>query len=300
MLKLWIMILVAAAVIAPGAVQGAASDDDDPGDAGEERVGVLESQDTESDDDTSGEATNEENGGPEAAARKVFEALKEQDTDVLLDLIDFRKMYDKTPPEERTRLRYKDFETIQRGRLTAAFHENRQEGLDYEILGAVTYITVRVKPDADAEWEEIEVPIRNVDGTWKVSSEWILEALAGSGAEETARRILEGVKNGDRKPLMEHLDLKGLYEMQVPEELREETSYEDFEKEFFSFVEDSDPPEGFDYEILGSEKKGDLVIVTVRIKEDEDADWEQEEMEFKRMVGKWKITAEGMQKMMDD
>ena len=127
-------------------------------------------------------------------------------------------------------------------------------------------------------------------------------AGGGGGAESAAKDILEGVKKGDSKALIDHLDLKGMYEAQVPEEAREQMTYEKFEKLFTQGVaeEANKPaPEGFDYKILGSEVKGDATIVKVSVKEDKDAEWEESEVEFKKIDGKWKITAEGMQKLIE-
>ncbi len=121
---------------------------------------------------------------------------------------------------------------------------------------------------------------------------------AGGGAEGAAKKILEGIKKGDNSVIFDHVDLKGFYEASVPEAQREEFPFEKFEKMMREAAEkEKEVPEGFEYEILGSEVKGDVTIVKVKVKENKDAEWEEQEVPFKQIDGKWKITAEGFQKL---
>ncbi len=124
-------------------------------------------------------------------------------------------------------------------------------------------------------------------------------AGGGGGAESAAKEILEGVKKGDANPMLDRLDIKGMYDA-MSEAERGGMSYEDFEKMVREGAEQApEAPEGFDYKILSSEVKGDATIVKVSIKEDKDAEWEESDVEFKKIDGKWKITADGMQKLME-
>lgn len=124
---------------------------------------------------------------------------------------------------------------------------------------------------------------------------------AASGAESAAKAMLVGFSKGDYGTFLDHVDLKGIYEEMVPEDAREELSYEDFEEQFRGgMAEAPAAPEGWDYKIIGSEKKGDVTIVTVRIKEDASAEWEESKVPFKKIDGKWKITAEGLTELMEE
>ena len=108
------------------------------------------------------------------------------------------------------------------------------------------------------------------------------------------------VKKGDKSVVYDYVDLKGMYD-NTPEEKRDGMSFEQFEKMIREAPkpegEDEKAPEGFDYKILGSEVKDDVTIVKVKVKENEDAEWEEHEVLFKKIDGKWKITAEGIEKL---
>jgi len=124
---------------------------------------------------------------------------------------------------------------------------------------------------------------------------------AATGAEGAAKAMLEGFSKGDYGTFLDHVDLKSVYEEMVPEEAREQMTYEAFEEQFRSgMAEAPEAPEGWEYKIVGSKKDGDTTIVTVRIKEDADSEWEESKVPFKMIDGKWKITAEGMKQLMED
>jgi hypothetical protein len=119
--------------------------------------------------------------------------------------------------------------------------------------------------------------------------------VGGGGAEGAAKDILEGVKKGDSSVLLDYLDLKGMYEQQVPEEAREQMTFEQFEQQMRDALgKEKEAPEGFEYEILGSEVKDDVTLVKVKVKEDKDADWEQHEVPFRKIDGKWKVKFEDL------
>jgi hypothetical protein len=45
-----------------------------------------------------------------------------------------------------------------------------------------------------------------------------------------------------------------------------------------------------EYEVLGSEVKGDVTIVKVRLKDYGTPEWEEHEWHFKKIDGKWKTS----------
>ena len=57
-------------------------------------------------------------------------------------------------------------------------------------------------------------------------------AAVSGGPEATAKAMLDGFKKGDRQAFLDGLDLKGIYEMMVPEEDRAEMSYDEFAAEY--------------------------------------------------------------------
>lgn len=125
----------------------------------------------------------------------------------------------------------------------------------------------------------------------------------GGGAEGAAKNILEGVKKGDASALLEHLDLKSMYE-ELPEMAREQMTYEEFEKMTREAMEtaagEEDPPEGFEYKILSSEVKDDATIVKIQVKEDKDAEWKDYDVPFKKIDGKWKVSAKDLMALSGD
>ena len=44
---------------------------------------------------------------------------------------------------------------------------------------------------------------------------------AGGGVEAAAKKMLDATKTGDADVILDHLDLKGMYEANVPEDQRE-------------------------------------------------------------------------------
>jgi len=121
-----------------------------------------------------------------------------------------------------------------------------------------------------------------------------------TGAEAAAKAMLEGFSKGDYGTFLDHVDLKGIYEG-LPEEAHEQMTYEAFEEQFRGgMAEAPEAPEGWEYKIVGSKKEGDTTIVTVRIKEDANAEWDESKVPFKKIDGKWKITAEGMNQLMEE
>lgn len=118
---------------------------------------------------------------------------------------------------------------------------------------------------------------------------------AGGGAKATAKKILEAGKTGDADVILDHLDLKGMYEAQVPEGMREQMKYEDFEKKMREGIKKNVKKNpDLEYEIISVEEEGDTATVTVKTKMNKDAEWEEAKVPLKKIDGKWKITMEGL------
>jgi hypothetical protein len=123
--------------------------------------------------------------------------------------------------------------------------------------------------------------------------------VAASGVEAAVHEMMDAFKKGDPDPFLKHLDLEGIYQLMLTEEQRAETSLEDFKTQMREgMLQAGAPPDGFDYKIVGTKKQGDAMIVTISVKERAESDWDESEVEFKKMDGIWKITGEGFQKMM--
>ena len=258
--------------------------------------------------------------GAEKQAVELLEAMKQGDAHAFLRLLDLMTLYKEHRREGDEETTFWDFVTSARRAVKAEFGDAPAEGFDYRIVGseakgAETIVTVTVRPANDAEWQEHQLPFARKNGRWKITAEGMKAFDFGFGARgpigrghgtavEAMKSILEGVKKGDASALLDHLDLKGMYEQTMPEQVREMMTFEQFEKQvresMGAAAEEEDPPEGFDYKILGSEVKDDATIVRVRLKNDTDAEWEEHEVPLKRIDGTWKATAEGLENMMEE
>jgi hypothetical protein len=119
-----------------------------------------------------------------------------------------------------------------------------------------------------------------------------------SGAEAAVHEMMGAFKKGEPDPFLKHMDLEGMYNLMLSEEERAETSLDDFKTQMRDgMLQAGAPPEGFDYKIMGSKKQGEVTVVTIQVKESAESEWDESEVEFKKMDGVWKITAEGFQKM---
>jgi len=125
--------------------------------------------------------------------------------------------------------------------------------------------------------------------------------VAAGGPEATAKAMMAGFKKGDYQAFLDGMDLEGIYPLMVPEEARAETSFEQFVEQFRQGMEQMGaPPEGFDYKIGASKKEGDVVMLSISVKEDAASDYETSDVPFKKIDGKWKLTAEGFMNMQND
>ena len=118
--------------------------------------------------------------GAGAAAKKMLDAMKEGDMDTVLKYVDLKGLYDKQSEEQRKAMGITDFEAYEKmtkGMLTAMFEASKEETaeLEFKILGSqvkddVTIVKFKTRKNAEAEWEEDEIPFKKVGGTWKAES----------------------------------------------------------------------------------------------------------------------------------
>lgn len=119
-----------------------------------------------------------------------------------------------------------------------------------------------------------------------------------AGPEATAKAMFEGLKTGDPEPFLDGIDLRDAYAKLAPDQNRPELSYAGFVAQLRERMQQAfAASEGFDYRITGSKKQGELVIVTISVKENANAEWATNDIAFKKIGGKWKMTAEGLQKI---
>lgn len=115
------------------------------------------------------------------------------------------------------------------------------------------------------------------------------------GAEETAedvtRKMLDAIKRGDADTVLECMDLETLYN-----DLRRTKG--DAAPSFDNWLEHTrltyaNPPvPGRQFEILGSEERGDGMVVRFRTRHQPDEEWSEEELYFAKVDGRWKVSVE--------
>jgi len=109
-------------------------------------------------------------------------------------------------------------------------------------------------------------------------------------AEAAAKKFFEAGKTGDLDTAISYFDLKGEYD-KMPEEQRGDMDYEAFEKKIRAIMEaGKEQAAKLEYEVLGSEVKGDVTIVKVKLKNYVTPEWEEREWHFKKIDGKWKTS----------
>ncbi len=113
-------------------------------------------------------------GGAEAAAKKMLQAMKDGDVDTFLNYLDFKGQYDKMSEAERGGMDYEAFEKMTKGFMSAALEADKEKAakIEFKVLGSevkddVTMVKVKKRDNAEAEWEEDEIPYKKVDGKWK-------------------------------------------------------------------------------------------------------------------------------------
>ncbi len=121
---------------------------------------------------------------------------------------------------------------------------------------------------------------------------------AGGGAKGAAEKILKAVQSGDSDTIMDHMDLKGFYEMQKKQMEAygaEVPTYDEWEKDFREKGKtDAKPNKEFKYEIIEVKEEGDTATVKVKTKENKEAEWEEITVTMKKIDGKWKISMESL------
>jgi hypothetical protein len=121
---------------------------------------------------------------------------------------------------------------------------------------------------------------------------------AGGGAKGAAEKVLKAVQAGDSDTIMDHIDLKGIYEMQKKQMEafgQEVPEYDEWEKSFREDgKKDAKPNKEFKYEIIDVKEEGDTATIKVKTKENKDAEWEEDTVTMKKIDGKWKLTMESM------
>ena len=133
---------------------------------------------------------------------------------------------------------------------------------------------------------------------------WIVTVLAiiaisigclgggGGGAEAAAKNMMEALRKGDVDAIFAYVDLKDMYD-KLPKEQRGAGTYEEFvkqQKALLAWIFESNKKSlaQLEFEILGSEVKGDVTMVKIRGRKNKEAPWEEKEHPFKKVDGKWK------------
>lgn len=135
----------------------------------------------------------------------------------------------------------------------------------------------------------------------------VVYGLRGPGSvvgtpQETLRQYFEARKAADIDAMLDCVDLKGLYKRMETGSL----SYEKFEKTVraglalrFTF-EPKQARHAFECDLLGTRDDGAVTIVSIRTRPDNDSEWKHNEIPVKRIRRRWKITADGWGKLIDD
>ncbi|MBN1918844.1 MAG: hypothetical protein JW889_13140 [Verrucomicrobia bacterium] len=124
-------------------------------------------------------------------------------------------------------------------------------------------------------------------------------AVAADSPQAAAKAMLEAFKKGNPDGFLAGVDLKGVYD-KLPEDQRAGTYEEMVEQMREGMRQAGGPPEGFDYKFGTSRTEGDITFLKISIKEGPDAEWDESEIPFKKIDGKWKITGEGFFTMMTE
>ena len=121
-------------------------------------------------------------GGAEAAAVQLLEALKSGDADVLADHLDLKGMYDSMPEAMRGATTFQGWENEIRAMMKKGARPNTE--FEYEIIsveekGDTATVTVKGKETKDGVWEEQEMKLKKIDGTWKLNMQDLMK-MGGS------------------------------------------------------------------------------------------------------------------------
>ena len=116
--------------------------------------------------------------------------------------------------------------------------------------------------------------------------------------EETARLMLEALKQGDVETFLSHADLRGIYNG-FPKPMRRTFSYEQYTAalEKAGRKAHNEKMAELAYDVLGVEDKGDLKIVTIKTRTRPTKSWKTFQVTFGNFDGTWKITGDGVKKL---
>ncbi len=119
--------------------------------------------------------------------------------------------------------------------------------------------------------------------------------------EETAKVMLEALKDGDVDTFLAHADLRGIYE-RFPEPMRRTFTFEHFKAALEKAkrkVRDAKVNEfkELSYEILGVEERDGFQVVTFKTRSAPGKKWKTFEAYFSNFDGAWKITGKGVKRL---
>ena len=117
-------------------------------------------------------------GSAVGTMKRILEGVKNGDASAFIDHMDLRGMYKAmVPAEQRQQLKYEDFEKTVREGMKKNIKPSPD--FEYEIISSETKgdeatVKVKTKENKDAEWKEMTVPFKKIDGKWKLSWEGIM------------------------------------------------------------------------------------------------------------------------------
>jgi hypothetical protein len=122
-----------------------------------------------------------------------------------------------------------------------------------------------------------------------------------STAEGAAKGFLEAGKAKDVEKMLNYVDLKGMYDTQIPEEAKKDMPFEKFKEQLVAAAKeaaDKDTSKKPDYRKLKVTEEGDTATVTVELTEDGKT-WNEQTIKLKKVDGKWVVPFDEMAKMGD-
>lgn len=128
-------------------------------------------------------------GGAKGTAQKLVNAYKKGDVATICDHIDFKSIYDMMPAMARQNQSFEEFEKSSRKQMEDSFEEERNEEWDAQVISAeetedTATVKMKIKAKKDAEWKEVDVPFKKIDGKWKLGLDG-LAAMSGETMPET-------------------------------------------------------------------------------------------------------------------
>jgi hypothetical protein len=256
--------------------------------------------------------------GPEQMARGLLEAMKRGDGETFFRLLDVGALYRQAHGRRGSLIDRLRFAAQVRRGIEAEFKDGPAEAFEYEVEGEGPIVTVRVRYGADGEWCEHQVEFAQVGGRTRITPKGMRAFDFGYGprgpiartdkdgsAEVAMRTMLEAAKARDVETMLEYIDLKGLYEKQLPEDVRNDIPFEKFREQVIMAAKQAAQEDGnqLDYELVEVKEEGDTATATVRTREGRHGEWKREwredTVQLEKIDGAWKITIESLAKMGD-